>query len=774
MPFALDSNPSNIELSDAINYLLGNFGANLSADPNTGLITGPTGQTIAYLYKYLSVRYADSADGSLNFSNSPTNRQYYGIRNNNSDVESTNPADYIWQRVSGGFGTTKFLFYKVSGGRQIEFFVGTIAPGYAWQQDSGAAIDLDAISVVITATPAIYQWTGSATPPARPSTTTTYTWATGNYTAPAGWAIEVPSNTTPGNYLWEIAITIVQTGGIDTEVLDWTDPAYAIRAVGRNGETGATGNSALTAYRAQDQASAAPTFTTPTSGPNAPAGWSLGTPSVAVGQVLWYIQGEYNGSATLTINGVAPNTTRWTGPIAASVFQDIRSDNWNGSNPPSFGSPGTWGTAGYYISRSTGTAILNNLGARGTIQSGSSPAISGSTMTGAGAVINSSGTFAVGDSTNNITYNGSTITMNGNIVAINNLKEGTTTTQGGNTFGFGSGTTIYGILTSGFFRSTRSDSAALAVSGVNNVALSVSGASASTALFNNTNGVDTINSGFVINGITIGNNNIVEVSPGVFTGWSQAAFLQRRGSTGGSASEADPDSRTTAYARIAYLQGGTTENFGGKFMTSNGTTDLRGITIGGPTNGLFVLGAGVSTVGFTPFTGMHVCLKPNTITIEPGDICVDTSIYLKPNINDTLSFVDQSSAPATNGAIGIYTNMSEASVPNYMEIQVKKPYMDHGNVHYEVVTELDPQYTTLLEENTLILVNGVGEGLINVCGENGNLAIGDLIVTSSMPGKGMKQDDDIVRSKTVARSRENVTFSSSTDVQQIACIYLCG
>jgi len=422
MPFALDSNPSNIELSDAINYLLGNFGANLSADPNTGLITGPTGQTIAYLYKYLSIKYADSADGSLNFSNSPTNRLYYGARNNNSSVESTNPADYIWLQVAGGFSTTKFFFYKVSGGRQLEIFVGTVAPGYGWEQDDGTAIDLDAISVTITATPTIYQWTGSSTPPARPSTTTIYTWATGTYTAPAGWAVEAPSNTTPGDYLWAIAITIVQTGGINTTVLDWTNVAYAIRAVGLNGETGATGNSALTAYRVQDQASATPSFTTPTSGPNAPAGWTLATPAVSVGQVLWYIQGEYNGSGTLTINGVAPNTTRWTGPIAASVFQDIRSDNWNGSNPPSFGSPGTWGTTGYYISRSTGTAILNNLGARGTIQSGSTPAISGTSMTGAGAVINSNGTFAVGDSANNITYNGTTVTLNGQIVTSGNLN----------------------------------------------------------------------------------------------------------------------------------------------------------------------------------------------------------------------------------------------------------------------------------------------------------------------------------------------------------------
>jgi hypothetical protein len=201
---------------------------------------------------------------------------------------------------------------------------------------------------------------------------------------------------------------------------------------------------------------------------------------------------------------------------------------------------------------------------------------------------------------------------------------------------------------------------------------------------------------------------------------------------------------------------------------------LRGIVIGGNTNGLYVLGAGVSTVGFTPFTGMHVCLKPNTITVQPGDICVDTSIYLKPNINDTLSFIDLSNSPAMKGAIGIYTNMSEASIPNYMETQVEIPYMDHGVEQYEVVNKLDPQYIPLLEENTLILVNGVGEGLINVCGENGDLAVGDLIVTSSISGKGMKQDDDIVRSITVARSREAVTFASPTEVQQIACIYLCG
>ena len=74
----------------------------------------------------------------------------------------------------------------------------------------------------------------------------------------------------------------------------------------------------------------------------------------------------------------------------------------------------------------------------------------------------------------------------------------------------------------------------------------------------------------------------------------------------------------------------------------------------------------------------------------------------------------------------------------------------------------------------VVIVNGVGEGMVNVCGEGGDIAIGDLIVTSSMQGKGMRQPDGIVRNTTVAKSREAVAFSSQTEVKQIACIYLCG
>lgn len=153
MPFLLDGNPTQGEISEAINYLLSNFTQSVSADSNTGQIIGPGGEVVGYLYKYMYVKYADSFDGSVNFSNSPTGRLYYGTRNSDDATESTNPSDYIWTQVTGGFGSTKYLWYIVTGGRQISFQVSTSLPNPGWVQDTGAAIDLDYVTTAAS-TPA--------------------------------------------------------------------------------------------------------------------------------------------------------------------------------------------------------------------------------------------------------------------------------------------------------------------------------------------------------------------------------------------------------------------------------------------------------------------------------------------------------------------------------------------------------------------------------------------------------------------------------------------
>ena len=147
MPFFLDGEPTPSELSEAINYLLSNFTQTSTANPSTGQVVAPGGAVSGYLYKYVAVKYADSFDGTVNFSNTPTNRLYYGIRNTDTATpESTNPSDYVWYLVTGGFGTTKNLYYITTGGRQIQFAVATSIPNTGWVVDPGTAIDLDVIS----------------------------------------------------------------------------------------------------------------------------------------------------------------------------------------------------------------------------------------------------------------------------------------------------------------------------------------------------------------------------------------------------------------------------------------------------------------------------------------------------------------------------------------------------------------------------------------------------------------------------------------------------
>ena len=492
MPFFLDGNPTTSEISEAVNYLLSNFTTGSSINPDNGQIKGPGGVIVGYLYKYMAVKYADSYDGSTGFSNTPTNKQYYGLRNNDSATESDNPADYVWYEAADGFGTLKFLWYITTGGRQIQFAVSMTAPDSGWLVDPGTSIDLDLVtssttpilaesffsyftpsilqvprsgnplvpsftgvapqlystnggtvvpfvdaqtdsavnfvnntwrignssttgygdisytnitigsptdggdfaiwpnptamssspayisvpvrykdstggvtqasvatlqllfidpgpagqnspyidisgytgfvvnagglytpstatlsaittavtapsyswsitnatptsstnsSVVITpnssapyievtltvngsnllsplsktirmpvtydgatgqagqnglmsAFPTIYIWTGSSAAPVRPSTTSTYTWADGSYTAPSGWSTTAPSNTTAGNYLWSITIPLNVSATTLTSTLDWTNTVYPIRCIAYNGSNGNDGNSA--------------------------------------------------------------------------------------------------------------------------------------------------------------------------------------------------------------------------------------------------------------------------------------------------------------------------------------------------------------------------------------------------------------------------------------------------------------------------------------------------------------------------------------------------
>ena len=54
----------------------------------------------------------------------------------------------------------------------------------------------------------------------------------------------------------------------------------------------------------------------------------------------------------------------------------------------------------------------------------------------------------------------------------------------------------------------------------------------------------------------------------------------------------------------------------------------------------------------------------------------------------------------------------------------------------------------------------LGDGHILVTDEGGNIEIGDYICSSNIPGHGMKQDDDLLHSYTVAKATQAIDFST--------------
>ena len=88
-------------------------------------------------------------------------------------------------------------------------------------------------------------------------------------------------------------------------------------------------------------------------------------------------------------------------------------------------------------------------------------------------------------------------------------------------------------------------------------------------------------------------------------------------------------------------------------------------------------------------------------------------------------------------------------------------------------------FPALIEENEPAHQHNVwslGDGMIYVCNENGNIEMGDYITTASgSNGYGCKQNDDILHNYTVAKSLTDVDWSKEPSASKlIPCTIHCG
>jgi hypothetical protein len=96
-------------------------------------------RTFQYTARYIAIVYADNITGTSNFSLSPRNRSYYGIRNQDSITPSTNPADYEWYLADPAFGTSIYLLYTNRQNYKFSFDTGFAA----YASGSGAFVPTD-------------------------------------------------------------------------------------------------------------------------------------------------------------------------------------------------------------------------------------------------------------------------------------------------------------------------------------------------------------------------------------------------------------------------------------------------------------------------------------------------------------------------------------------------------------------------------------------------------------------------------------------------------
>jgi hypothetical protein len=223
---------------------------------------------------------------------------------------------------------------------------------------------------------------------------------------------------------------------------------------------------------------------------------------------------------------------------------------------------------------------------------------------------------------------------------------------------------------------------------------------------------------------------------------------------------------------VAYFQntGGSSGSHGlrsiGATTSSAGGHGIVGVSAPG---GGWAFYAQVGNYG--PFTGAHDALLPKGDEVQLGEIVCSTGrVIAKSGVSDALLEVNVSQEEKQRGAFGV---VSKNDVFDPYGPIAALPELEKDQVPTPIRLWISENYKRLS-------VNGCGEGLILVCGRGGDIEVGDYICTSSMRGKGQRQNDetgnadDLLRRHTVSQATQSVKFSDPDEVQLVACIYKCG
>jgi hypothetical protein len=148
---------------------------------------------------------------------------------------------------------------------------------------------------------------------------------------------------------------------------------------------------------------------------------------------------------------------------------------------------------------------------------------------------------------------------------------------------------------------------------------------------------------------------------------------------------------------------------------------------------------------YGPFTGGHEVRLSSDFSVEvkPGMIVSVTGKTLSRQLSD--------------GTISVSCNM-----PDVMLSKQPRDKTVFGVFVKEILLPQNHWHKSKGGER-FASVNALGEGKVWVSNINGDIEAGDYITTSSIPGYGQKQDDDILRNYTLGKAIETVDWDEVTE-----------
>ena len=150
------------------------------------------------------------------------------------------------------------------------------------------------------------------------------------------------------------------------------------------------------------------------------------------------------------------------------------------------------------------------------------------------------------------------------------------------------------------------------------------------------------------------------------------------------------------------------------------------------------------------FTGQHICFPEGPM---------GQGLVVSANKNKYVSL--NGSLTTGNRAIKSSEALPVVSLSNVVNDRSVFGVVDH--FEQSGTTRSQTSGATVIRQDKevgddRVVVNSLGEGALWVANTNGNLVSGDYVTTSNLPGYAQRQDDDILRSCTVAKSTMDCDF----------------